>query len=189
MTDYQNDNLPDGMVSKSQRKRDMDALQDLGKELVELSKDTLKKMQLPEDLLTAILDYKRFTAHGALRRQLQYIGKLMRDIDPEPIRQYLLVIKGESAEHIAWQHLLERWRERLMSDNKMSATFINEFPGVDAQQLRTLIRNARKEQAESKPPKSFRLLFQLIKQAIPEPGKPRQQSAGADADDAEGEEE
>ena len=174
MTDYQNDSLPDGMVSKSQRKRDMDALQDLGKELVELSKDTLKKMQLPEDLLTAILDYKRFTAHGALRRQLQYIGKLMRDVDPEPIRQYLLVIKGESAEHIAWQHLLERWRERLMSDDKMSATFINEFPGVDPQQLRTLVRNARKEQAESKPPKSFRLLFQLIKQAIPEPGKPRQ---------------
>ena len=76
-----------------------------------------------------------------------------------------------------------------MSDDKMSATFINEFPGVDAQQLRTLIRNARKEQAESKPPKSFRLLFQLIKQAIPEPGKPRQQSADAAADDVEGEEE
>ncbi|WP_293765394.1 ribosome biogenesis factor YjgA [uncultured Aquitalea sp.] len=173
MTDYLNDGQQDGPVSKSQRKRDMDALQDLGKELVELSRDTLKKMQLPEDLLTAILDYKRFTAHGALRRQLQYIGKLMRDVDPEPIRQYLQVIKGESSEHIAWQHLLERWRERLMADDAQSAAFIKDFPAADPQQLRTLIRNARKEQQDSKPPKSFRLLYQLIKEVIPEPGKPR----------------
>ncbi|HJV06927.1 MAG TPA: ribosome biogenesis factor YjgA [Chromobacteriaceae bacterium] len=177
MADYQNDDQDEELVSKSQRKRDMDALQDLGKELVELSRDTLKKMDLPEDLLTALLDYKRFTAHGALRRQLQYIGKLMRDVDPEPIRRYLQVIKGESAEHIAWQHLLERWRERLMTDDKMLATFIHDFPAADPQQLRTLIRNARKEQQESKPPKSFRLLYQAIKDLIPEPGAPRDTSS------------
>ena len=168
MTHYQNDSPDDGYVSKSQRKRDMDALQDLGRELVELSKDTLKKMQLPEDLLTAILDYKRFTAHGALRRQLQYIGKLMRDVDPEPIQQYLLILKGESSEHIAWQHLLERWRERLMEDDKMLASFVSDFPAADPQQLRTLIRNARKEKQDNKPPKSFRLLYQAIKDVIPE---------------------
>ncbi|BBH13701.1 ribosome biogenesis factor YjgA [Chromobacterium haemolyticum] len=173
MTHYQNDSPDDGYVSKSQRKRDMDALQDLGRELVELSKDTLKKMQLPEDLLTAILDYKRFTAHGALRRQLQYIGKLMRDVDPEPIQQYLQILKGESSEHIAWQHLLERWRERLMEDDKMLASFVTDFPAADPQQLRTLIRNARKEKQDNKPPKSFRLLYQAVKDVIPEPGKPR----------------
>ncbi|XLM19867.1 DUF615 domain-containing protein [Chromobacterium piscinae] len=171
MTDYQNDD--DGFVSKSQRKRDMDALQDLGRELVELSKDTLKKMQLPEDLLTAVLDYKRFTANGALRRQMQYIGKLMRDVDPEPIREYLKILKGESSEHIAWQHLLERWREKLMADDKALSDFLAAFPEGDPQQLRTLMRNARKELQENKPPKAYRQLYQEIKALIPEPGKPR----------------
>ncbi|MDF0604763.1 DUF615 domain-containing protein [Neisseriaceae bacterium TC5R-5] len=172
MSAYQNNNPDDSLVSKSQRKRDMDALQDLGRELVDLSKETLKKMQLSEDLLTAILDYKRFTAHGALRRQLQYIGKLMRDVDPEPIQQYLQVLKGESAEHTAWQHLLERWRERLLDDDQMLARFVTDFPDADPQMLRTLIRNARKEKLDNKPPKSFRLLYQAIKDLIPEPGKP-----------------
>jgi ribosome-associated protein len=173
MTDYQNDSPDDGYVSKSQRKRDMDALQDLGRELVELSKDTLKKMQLPEDLLTAILDYKRFTAHGALRRQLQYIGKLMRSVDPEPIEQYLKILKGESSEHIAWQKLLERWRDKLMADDASQAAFLQDFPETDPKQLHSLVRQARKEKQDNKTPKSFRLLYQLIKEQIPEPGKPR----------------
>ncbi|QEL55923.1 ribosome biogenesis factor YjgA [Chromobacterium paludis] len=170
MTDHQND---DGFVSKSQRKRDMDALQDLGRELVELSKDTLKKMQLPEDLLTAVLDYKRFTANGALRRQMQYIGKLMRDVDPEPIQQYLQILKGESSEHIAWQKLLERWRDKLMADDANQPLFLQSFPETDPKQLHSLVRQSRKEKQDNKPPKAFRQLYQLIKEQIPEPGKPR----------------
>ncbi|OWY40677.1 hypothetical protein CEK28_02390 [Xenophilus sp. AP218F] len=173
MIDYQNDSQDDGFVSKSQRKRDMDALQDLGRELAELSRDALKKMELPEDLLTALLDYKRFTAHGALRRQLQYIGKLMREVDPEPIREYLKVLKGESSEHIAWQHLLERWRDKLMADDASQKDFLQSFPAADPKQLHTLVRVARKEKQDNKPPKSFRLLYQFIKDQIPEPGKPR----------------
>ncbi|MEO2218762.1 ribosome biogenesis factor YjgA [Chromobacterium vaccinii] len=171
MTDHQNDD--DGFVSKSQRKRDMDALQDLGSELVELSKDTLKKMALPEDLLSALLEHKRLTAHGAIRRQLQYIGKLMRNVDPEPIQQYLQILKGESSEHIAWQKLLERWRDKLMADDANQPLFLQSFPDTDPKQLHSLVRQSRKEKQDNKPPKAFRQLYQLIKEQIPEPGKPR----------------
>lgn len=185
MANHTNDDSNDMIASKSQRKRDMDALQDLGQELVELSKDTLKKMALPEDLFNALLDYKRFTAHGALKRQRQYIGKLMRSVDPEPIRQFLQILKGESGEHIAWQHLLERWRERLLTDEQALVSFIDTYPQADIQQLRTLIRNAKKEQLENKPPKSFRQLYQLVKEMIPEPGKPRHEAADTDDEDDE----
>lgn len=165
----------DEWISKSQKKRDVEARQDLGEELVKLSIDTLKKFDLPEDLFQAIRDCKRFTAHGAIKRQKQYIGKLMRDVDPEPIEKHLSIVRGESNEHNAWLHLLERWRERLMSDDAMLSTFIADFPGADAQQLRTLIRNARREKQDNKPPKSYRALFQAMKDAIPEPGQPSRQ--------------
>ncbi|AXK40215.1 ribosome biogenesis factor YjgA [Crenobacter cavernae] len=170
----------DEPISKSQRKRDVEARQDLGEELVNLSVDTLKKMNLPEDLFQAIRDCKRFTAHGAIKRQKQYIGKLMRDVDPEPIEKHLSVLKGESNEHNAWLHLLERWRERLLTDDAMLPTFLADFPGADVQLLRTLIRNARKEKLENKPPKSSRTLFQAMKEVIPEPGVPKRQNDSED---------
>ena len=179
MTDYLNDSA-DQEFSKTRRKKEMIALQELGEELLQLSNDRLKHMSLPENLLEALREYKRIPSHGAGNRQEQYIGKLMRDIDPEPIRQQLAVIRGESAEHTGWLHLLERWRERLMSDDKLLATFIADYPESDAQYLRTLIRNARKEQQDNKPPKSFRLLFQALKEIIPEPGKPAGQQTEED---------
>lgn len=164
-------NNPDP-ISKTRRKKAVNALQELGKELTELSKDTLRHMPLSEALLAAILDYKRFTSHGAIKRQEQYIGRLMRDIDPEPIRQQLAILKGECVEYTAWLHLIERWRERLVTDDAMLESFLCSFPQADAQQLRTLIRNARKEYLEQKPPKSFRQLFQVLKQTIPAPSSP-----------------
>ena len=181
MTQCQKNSLEKSYVSKSQRKRNMHALQDLGRELVDLPKDTLQKMQMREELLLAILDYKRLAAHGALRRQLQYISKLLRNVDPEAIQQYLKMLKGESVEHIAWQRQLERWREGLMSDDKMLARFILDFPSAGGQQLHGLVRSARKEQQANKPAKAFRLLYQVIKDVIPEPGKTLSTSIITDA--------
>ncbi|BEV70838.1 MULTISPECIES: ribosome biogenesis factor YjgA [unclassified Paludibacterium] len=181
MADYLNDGPDEEFVSKTQRKKQMDALQDLGRELLEVPNDKLKKLDLPEDLLTALLDYKRISAFGAKKRQEQYIGKLMRDIDPEPIRAHLAVRKGESAAHTGWLHQVERWRERLLEDDKTLPVFINEFPQADIQQLRNLIRNARKEKQEAKPPKHFRQLFQAIKEIIPEPAIPGSQDAEDEA--------
>jgi len=182
MADHLKDEPEDDFVSKTQRKKIMDSLQDLGRELVDLPKEKLKKMALQDNLLAAIMEYKRITARGAKKRQEQYIGRLMRDIDPEPIRTVLSALKGESAEHTGWLHQVEHWRERLLEDDTVLPTFLTSFPAADTQQLRTLIRNARKERLEARPPKFFRQLFQTIKEIIPEPGHGK---IHADGDDLE----
>lgn len=186
MPEYHNDGADALPASKSQRKRDMDALQDIGRALTELPAAKLKKMNLDDGLLVAVLDFQKITANGAKRRQLQYIGKLMRDIDPEPIEQQLAALRGDSSAHTRWLHLLERWRERLVEDDSHVQQLINDFPQLDVQQLRTMVRNARKEREESKPPKANRQLFQLLKELIPEQGKPAN-SDNDEQDDAQDE--
>lgn len=149
--------------SKSQRKRDVEALQDLGRDLTQLSKDQLKKMDLPEELRDALLEHKRITSHGAMRRQMQFIGKVMREIDTDPIVEQLAAMRGESNAAKAEFHLLERWRERLLADDDALTEWLTAHPGCDAQQIRQLIRNARKEMEQGKPPKSSRELFRLLR--------------------------
>ncbi|RKQ61278.1 ribosome-associated protein [Vogesella indigofera] len=185
MPEYHNDGADALPASKSQRKRDMDALQDIGRALTELPAAKLKKMNLDDGLLVALLDFQKITANGAKRRQLQYIGKLMRDIDPEPIEQQLAALRGDSSAHTRWLHLLERWRERLVEDDSHVQQLINDFPQLDVQQLRTMVRNARKEREENKPPKANRQLFQLLKELIPEQGKPA--NSGDEQDDTQDE--
>jgi len=154
----------ENVISKSQRKRESTALQDLGKELFELSRDQLKKMDLPESLLGALLEAKRLTSHGAMRRQMQFIGKVMRDIEVEPINQQLAVIRGESNLAKAQFHALENWRTRLIEDDTALSEWLARHPETDVQQFRQLIRNARKEAAEAKPPKSSRALFKILRE-------------------------
>jgi len=150
--------------SKSQIKREMDALQDLGAELVELSRDRLSKIDLPENLREAVRDWQRFTKHEARRRQMQYIGRLMRDIDPAPIRAALDEIKGISAAATARQHALERLRTRLLEDEAVIGEIARDYPGADLQHLRQLRRNALKEQEQQKPPRAFRELFRVLRE-------------------------
>lgn len=149
--------------SKSQRKRDANALQAMGKELVALSKDQLKKIDLPDALRAELLEAKRITSHGAIRRQMQLIGKLMRDVDADPIAEQLAEIRGESDTAKAAFHALEQWRTRLLEDDQAVTDWLARHPGTDAQLLRQLIRNSRKEAAENKPPKSSRALFRLLR--------------------------
>jgi ribosome-associated protein len=153
-------------------KRDMVALQELGEALIPLDKKQLKNLNLPDKLYDALVEAKRLTAHGAISRQKQYIGKLMRQVDPEPIREFLDAINGVSDRHSAWLHRLERLREQLVSDPKAIEKLLEECPTVDVQRLRQLIRNAQKEREQTKPPKSFREIFQLLKEYIPEPPIP-----------------
>ena len=150
--------------SKTRRKKDMLALQDLGKALVELSAAHLAAMTLPEDLKAAVDEARRLKTHEAKRRQLQYIGRLMRDIEAEPIRAQLDALEGNSAQATAAHKRLEAWRTRLMADDEALTAFAAEHPGADLQSLRTLIRNARKEQKEAKPPRAYRELFRAIKE-------------------------
>lgn len=150
--------------SKSAIKREMTELQALGEALVGLSSDQLKKIDLPDDLRDAVRDAKRFTQHEARRRQLQFIGKLMRGIEVDAIREALDAIKGVSAAANARQHALERLRERFMADEKIIGEIADAHPGADLQHLRQLRRNALKEQELGKPPRAFRELFRVLRE-------------------------
>lgn len=169
--------------SKSQRKRDMTALQKLGEELVDQPRDRLERVPMPDQLRGAVYDAQRINSHEGRRRQLQYIGKLMRDVETGPIQQALDAWKGASSAETALLHSLERWRNRLLEDDKaldvLSAHHTAALNPVTMQQLRTHIRQARREQAENRPPKHYRELFQVLKGIIKGP----EAAGGAQADD------
>ncbi len=152
------------LVSKTQIKNEMSDRQALGMQLTKLAPDTLKKIGLSEELLEAVLFYKKITANGALKRQAQFIGRLMRDTDPEPIQAYLNKLKGDNAEYNAAMQRLELLRERLVESDDALTELISNKPELPISELRTLIRNARREKEQNKPPKAFRELFQLLKQ-------------------------
>lgn len=153
--------------SRTRRKLDDLALQDLGEALVAVSEGQLAQLDLPERLHDAIQQARGISRFGALRRQMQYIGRLMREEgDAETIRAKLDAWKGVSVEETARLHLIERWRLRLIEDEKAMETLIAEFPSADVQRLRTLVRNAKRESEAGKPPKSFRELFQVLRDTL-----------------------
>jgi ribosome-associated protein len=151
------------VISKTKLKAEADAAQQLGKKLVELPKDKLVKLDLSEKLFEAVLDAKRITANGGLRRQMQYLGRLMREIDTTPITEQLDRWEGKNNEENARFHGLERWRERLLTDADAVSAFVEAYPSTDVQRMRTLIRNAQKEHLANKPPKSSRELFKMLR--------------------------
>jgi ribosome-associated protein len=155
-------------LSKTQRKRQMLQLQALGETLTALTEEQLNELALPELLLDAVLQAKRIHKRGALRRQLQYIGRLMREVDSEAISARLHGWKGESLEATVYLHLLERWRSRLMADDEAVSELAAVYPGCDLQSVRTLIRNARRERDAGQAPRSFRALFQELRAIIPD---------------------
>ena len=169
----------DEWVSKTQMKKQMNDLQALGMELTKLSSDTLKKIGLDEDLFEAIATYKKITSNSALKRQAQFIGRLMRDTDPAPIEAYLAKLRGDNAAHNAFLQRVEQARTRLLADDGSITQFMADFPQADAGKLRTLIRNTKKEQEQNKPPKNFRALFQEIK-AVMEAGQSNASEEGQD---------
>ena len=152
-------------ISKSQLKREVEALQDLGVKLSELSADTLKKFELDDDLLDALLFAQTIKSNSAKRRQMQYIGKLMRKVDAEKIqRQYIRFQHTLSEQHVKF-HQLERLRDELLAEGDIAINALLEVqPQFDRTRLRQLIRNAVKEKAGNKPPKSARQLFQYLKE-------------------------
>ncbi len=151
--------------SKTRRKKEMHALQALGTALVGLSPQQLERMDLPEALYEAVLEAQRIRSHEARRRQLQYIGRLMRSLDAEPIAARLAHVQGESDAAKAEFHAVERWRARLLEDDAALNDWLDAHPGCDVQMLRQLIRNARREAAEGKPPRASRALFRLLRAA------------------------
>jgi len=152
--------------SKSQLKRESHDLQGLGEDLMTLPASRLEPLNLPEILLDALRMAKKITAHEGRRRQMQYIGKLMRRVDPAPLREAVAAYKLGHAKDSLALHESEAWRERLLADDAALQSFIAEHAGIDVQQLRSLVRAARKDAAaapEQRSGRAFRDLFQFIK--------------------------
>jgi len=173
--------------SKSEAKRQSNELQKLGEQLVDAPRDRVKRVEMPEDVKEAILTCQTITNHEGRRRALQFVGKKMRTLDEEEVAVIQRTIdswKGASKAETAALHALERRREKLLTDDKALTQLLEENPELDVQHLRTLIRNARKEQAENKPPKAYREIFQILKDL----GKKSKQAADEDEDEAEDDE-
>ncbi|MGZ8251569.1 MAG: ribosome biogenesis factor YjgA, partial [Methylophilaceae bacterium] len=124
----------DEPISKTKRKAAMDELQDIGATLIELPKEKLAKLDLPEILVDAIREAKRITANGATRRQLQYIGRIMRNVDTAPILDQLQRWEGKHTAENAYFHGLESWRDRMIADSNVLSEFIARYPKTDIQQ-------------------------------------------------------
>ena len=152
--------------SKSQVKREMLALQSLGEHLVGLSPNQISRIEMPQDLREAVLFARTLKKGEAWRRQMQYIGTLMRDADPEPIRKAVAEINRGGGQDTQLFRKLEQWRKGLIdgNDEELSRDIVNHYPDADRRRLRRLALNARKEREENKPPKSSRALFRYLRE-------------------------
>jgi ribosome-associated protein len=175
--------------SKSQLKREMTALQKLGAELIAEPRERVKRVPMPEEVRDAILVCQTIKDHEGRRRQLQYVGKMMRTLEEEEvalIRRTIDSWKQPSRAETAAMHALERRRDKLLADDGALTELRAQYPELDVQQMRTLIRNARREQAENKPPKAYREIFQVLKQLQGAAAKP---AAAAEEQDEQDDEE
>ncbi|HEX5285398.1 MAG TPA: ribosome biogenesis factor YjgA [Polaromonas sp.] len=170
-----------GPPSKTQLKAEADEKQALGEALLTLRADLMARLDLPVKLLDAIAEAKRITNFEGKRRQMQFIGKLMRPLDPEPIREAISEQQGGSAQLTLTLHLAEQWRDKLIDSDDALGRWLTEHPDTDSQQLRALIRQARKDAKPEKPGeaprhgKSYREIFQIVKQALSQETKEQQE--------------
>ncbi len=167
-----------GPPSKTMLKAEADEKQALGEALLTLRADLMARLDLPTKLLDAIKDAKKITNFEGRRRQMQYIGKLMRPLDADPIREAIDEQLNGSAQLTLQLHLAEQWRDKLVAEDEALQAWLNDYPATDAQQLRALIRQARKDYKPEKPGeaprhgKSYREIFQLVKSEMQATGEP-----------------
>jgi ribosome-associated protein len=155
--------------SKTARKREAERLQDIGRRLGALSADALSQLNLPDALQAALADYQRFPSHGAKRRQLQFIGKLMRDLDTSVIEAQLAALDGESAQARHQFKQVEQWRERLLNEPDAVTEFIAAYPSVDRQQLRQQLKKLAACQDEQQHKTQSRQLFRFLREVVDSP--------------------
>lgn len=161
-----------GPPSKTQLKAEADEKQALGEALLTLRADLMARLDLPDKLIDAIAQAKKITNFEGKRRQMQFIGKLMRPLDTEPIRAAIDEQKNGSAQLTLALHLAEQWRDKLIASDDALGDWLSEHPDTDAQQLRALVRQARKDAKPEKPGeaprhgKSYREIFQLVRQTL-----------------------
>jgi ribosome-associated protein len=158
----------DDFISKTRRKREMSELQDVGAALVKLSTEQLARLDIPEDLREAVLECKRITKHEAARRQRQYIGRLMRNIDAAPIVEQLSALEAPSRKQTALFHVAEKWRDDILRDDDAIVRFAAEFAAANIPRLKALAGAAREEKSAGRAPKHVRELFHAINNTVQE---------------------
>ncbi len=156
----------ENLISKSRRKRQAHDLQDLGKALTRLRADQLRRIDMPDDLREAVADCREMTKHEAIRRQLQYIGRIMRDMECAPIAAQLAGLHAPSHRQTALFHHAERWRADILADPGNVERFVGEHPAADAKRLHELAAAAAAERQAEQPPKRYRELFQAISEIL-----------------------
>ena len=157
-------------ISKTQRKRECDELQQLGEQLITLKIEELNNFELSDELFDAIRAAKKMRQRGALKRQKQFIGKLMRNVDAEQLSQRLEDIRHKDDVNNAHFKRLENWRDRIITEGDTAINaLLEEYPDADRQQLRQMYRNAINEQKKNKPPASSRQLFKYLRELSEKP--------------------
>ena len=167
MTDNNDEDLLPLPPSKSSLKRDAHALQDFGEALLKLSKGQLARLPLDEDLAHALAEAQRMHQRGAHKRQLQFIGKLLRKLDVEPLQQAYAHLTNQYHEDVEQHHKLEKWRDRLLEEgDRALEDLLQHYPHTDRQHIRQLVRQAKKETAANKAPRSTRELFRYLRDSV-----------------------
>ncbi len=158
--------MNDDKPSKTQRKKAVHELQALGEELVTLNESQLATADLPERLLDAVMHARTITKHEARRRQMQYIGKLMRRVDPAPIRAALDAFQAPSRSQAAIHNRIEGWRGRLLVEPAAICELLAGYAHANIRQLGALIDGVERERETGKPPRSYRQLYQVLRDLI-----------------------
>jgi ribosome-associated protein len=164
--DSSQDDIPEH-PTKSALKRQMADLQKMGEILVKLPEAQLKKIPLENPLLDAVLAARSLKSHEAIRRQLQYIGKIMRHIDVEPVQKALDIVQDKSQQSKAQFHQIERWRDRLIAEGDVALEkFLEQYPNADRQHIRQLIRKAQNDAAKQKNTGGETALFRYLRELV-----------------------
>ena len=165
------DDLHQQWISKSQRKRECNALQKIGDRLLKLSPDQLELIDLPPELIDALNEAHRIRSNSALKRQRQYLGKIMRNCDSTKIEQELNAVLHKNDTNAAQFKKLEKWRDRLVeNDGEVMTEILNELPDLDRHHVHNLVRQAAREASADKPPAASRKLFKYLREMTEEHG-------------------
>lgn len=169
--------------SKTQRKKAAQALTDLGRQLVELKPQQLARLSLPEDVAEAVADARAIRSHGARKRQLQFLGKLLRQIDVDLIQSQLARLLAPGRHEVALAKQGEQWRERLLNEGPAAlTTFLEQFPQADRQQLRQLIRQYTQHGEKPKGKQAFKNLYREVHQLLTDAHEAQAHQTGDDTD-------
>lgn len=154
--------------NKSQLRRDSMELLDLGKKLVDFEVSKLQRLNLPEELLKALLDAKKIRQNGARKRHFKFVGKLLRSMETEALEKAVNDVTYATEKENAQFHLVERWRERLLNQQDSTALteLLSDYPHADTGRIRQLVRNVHKETQQKKPARSARALFQVLRDLL-----------------------